>query len=63
MLAVTSRLDSPVVTTAAHIPRCEECQEFWRPADEERWQAYWIDNGQVRTAFARTPRRLGVPWR
>jgi hypothetical protein len=45
MLAVVSRVDSALVTEVALIPRCEECHAFWLPADQERWHAYWIDNG------------------
>jgi hypothetical protein len=29
----------------ALIPQCEECHAVWMPADEERWQARWIDDG------------------
>jgi hypothetical protein len=29
----------------ALIPRCKECGEVWLPADEDRWQARWIDDG------------------
>jgi hypothetical protein len=29
----------------AVIPQCEECRKVWLPADEERWQAHWIDDG------------------
>jgi hypothetical protein len=27
------------------IPLCEECRKVWLPADRERWQAHWIDDG------------------
>jgi hypothetical protein len=30
---------------AALIPHCVECGEVWLPADKERWQALWIDDG------------------
>ena len=39
----------------AVIPQCEECQKVWLTADEERWQAHWIDDGPVR------PPRVLVP--
>ena len=26
-------------------PQCAERGEVWLPADEERWQAHWIDDG------------------
>jgi hypothetical protein len=29
----------------AIIPQCEECRKLWLPADGDRWQAYWIDDG------------------
>jgi hypothetical protein len=29
----------------APIPRCAECEAAWLPADEERWQAYCVDEG------------------
>jgi hypothetical protein len=29
----------------AVIPQCEVCLKVWLPADRERWQAHWIDNG------------------
>jgi hypothetical protein len=31
--------------SAALIPRCAECEARWLPADEERWQAHWVDDG------------------
>jgi len=24
---------------------CEECRKPWLPVDDERWHAYWIDDG------------------
>jgi hypothetical protein len=27
------------------IVRCEECGRVWLPADQEQWQAHWIDDG------------------
>jgi len=27
------------------VPQCEECRNVWIPVDDERWHAYWIDNG------------------
>ena len=27
------------------IRQCEECRKVWLPADDERWQAYRIDDG------------------
>ena len=27
------------------VPHCAECPAVWLPADEARWQAYWIDDG------------------
>jgi hypothetical protein len=36
----------------ALIPQCEECLAVWMPADEERWQAHWIEDGpEDRLAF------------
>jgi hypothetical protein len=29
----------------AVIPQCEEGRKVWLPADRERWQAHWIDDG------------------
>jgi hypothetical protein len=29
----------------AVIPQCEECRKIRLPADQERWQAHWIDDG------------------
>jgi hypothetical protein len=29
----------------AAIPPCEECRRVWLPADQDRWQALWIDDG------------------
>jgi hypothetical protein len=29
----------------ARIPNCTECDARWLPADEERWEAYWVDDG------------------
>ncbi|SRR6266576_1453735 len=26
-------------------PPCEECRKLWLPGDDERWQAYWVDDG------------------
>jgi hypothetical protein len=31
----------PVTAT----PQCVECLTSWLPADRERWQAFWIDDG------------------
>jgi hypothetical protein len=27
------------------IPQCIECDAIWLPADEDRWQAHWVDDG------------------
>jgi RNase P subunit RPR2 len=40
-----SCLDSRTVTRVALIPACEECRKLWLPGDDERWRAYWIDDG------------------
>ena len=32
--------------SVALIPECVECGDRWLPADEERWQAHWIDDGR-----------------
>ena len=36
---------SCAVTKVASIPTCEECRKVWLPGDDERWKAYWIDDG------------------
>jgi RNase P subunit RPR2 len=33
------------VERVALIPACEECRKVWLPGDDERWKAYWSDNG------------------
>jgi hypothetical protein len=27
------------------IPQCVECDAVWLPADEDDWQAHWVDDG------------------
>jgi len=45
--APSASLDSSRVTLkkVALIPPCEECRKLWLPGDDERWQAYWVDDG------------------
>jgi hypothetical protein len=31
--------------SVALIPQCDECGKAWLPADRERWEAYWVDDG------------------
>jgi hypothetical protein len=33
------------VEHVALTPKCEECDEAWLPADEERRLAIWVDDG------------------
>jgi hypothetical protein len=40
------------VERVALIPACEECRKLSLPGDDERWLAYWIDDGsQERLLF------------
>ena len=40
-------LDSHAVTRekVTLIHTCEECGNPWLPDDDDRWKAYWIDDG------------------
>jgi hypothetical protein len=40
-----ARLDPRAMNKIALIPACEECRKVWLPADDDRWRAYWIDDG------------------
>lgn len=37
--------------SVALIARCAECGAIWLPADEDRWEAYLIDDEPPELAF------------
>jgi hypothetical protein len=39
------------VERIALIPRCEECEAAWLPADDNRWRAYLTDDEPPELAF------------
>ena len=48
--AANFKLDAPEVLVVSPeyvvaMPLCKECRRVWLPADRERWQARWIDDG------------------
>jgi RNase P subunit RPR2 len=39
-------LDAVTRETVTRVHTCEECRNPWLPGDNERWKAYWIDDGE-----------------
>ena len=35
----------------ALVPKCQECEAVWLPADEERWRAYLTDDEPSEVVF------------